>query len=46
MQPIAEELGKRWQVKVLFNSFIEPVAAPGGGGCGVGAAQEKSETED
>jgi len=56
MQPIAEELGKRWQVKVLFNSVIEPVAAPGGGGrgssgcgsgdCGAGAAQEKSETED
>ncbi len=56
MQPIAEELGKRWQAKVLFNPVIEPVAAPGGGGCGsggcgsggcgAGAAQEKSETED
>jgi hypothetical protein len=54
MQPIAEELGKRWQVEVLFNLGIEPVAAPRGGDCGssgrrsggVGAAQEKSETED
>jgi 3-phenylpropionate/trans-cinnamate dioxygenase ferredoxin subunit len=35
MQPIAEELGKRWQAKVLFNPVIEPVAAAGGGGgCG------------
>ncbi len=36
MQPITEELGKRWQAKVLFNPVIEPVAAPGGGGCGSG----------
>jgi len=46
MQPIAEELGKHWQAKVLFNPVIEPVAQPvasggcgregcGGGGCGV-----------
>ena len=34
MQPIAEELRKRWQAKVLFNPVIEPIAAPGGGGCG------------
>ncbi len=35
MQPIAEELGKRWQAKVLFNPVIEPVAQPGAsGGCG------------
>jgi nitrite reductase/ring-hydroxylating ferredoxin subunit len=53
MQPITEELGKRWQAKVLFNPVIEPVAPPGGcgsggcgsGGCGTGAAPEKSETE-
>jgi len=56
MQPVAKELGERWQAKVLFNPVIEPVAAPGGGGCGsggcgsggcgAGAAQEKKETED
>ena len=34
MQPIAEELGKHSQATVLFNPVIEPVAAPGGGGCG------------
>ena len=36
MQPIAEDLGERWQAKVLFNPVIEPVAVPGGGGCGSG----------
>ena len=35
MQPIAEELGKHWQAKVLFNPVVEPVAQPGtSGGCG------------
>ena len=57
LQPIAEELGESRQVKVLFNPVMEPVAAPGGGGCGsggggcgsggcgAGAAQEKNESE-
>ena len=39
MQPIAEELGKHWQAKVLFNPVIEPAVEPGGcgsGGCGSG----------
>lgn len=42
MQPIAEELGKHWQAKVLFNPVIEPAAVPddsggcGSGGCGSG----------
>ena len=37
MQPIAEELGKHWQTKVLFNPVVEPVAQPGAsGGCGSG----------
>ncbi|MCH7687719.1 MAG: Rieske 2Fe-2S domain-containing protein [Planctomycetes bacterium] len=38
MQPIAEELGKKWQAKVLFNPVIEPAASGGcgSGGCGSG----------
>ena len=35
MQPLAEELGKHWQTKVLFHPVIEPVVEAGGnGGCG------------
>jgi NAD(P)H-dependent nitrite reductase small subunit len=41
MQPIAEELGKNWKAKILFNPVIEPAPSGGcgregcgGGGCG------------
>jgi len=38
MQPITEELGKKWTTTVMFDPVIEPVASGGcgSGGCGSG----------